>query len=45
MIMKNDPTYMKRLHQGIFNGIINSNANKASDAIPFDYFIDRHNLR
>mgnify|MGYP005784164155 FL=1 len=45
MIMKNDPTYMKRLHQGIFNGIINSNANEASDAIPFDYFIDRHNLR
>ncbi len=44
-IMKNDPTYMKRLHQGIFDGIINNDAKAAADAIPFDYFIDRHNLR
>ncbi len=35
--MKNDPTYMKRLHQGIFDGIFNNDAKAAADAIPFDY--------
>ena len=43
-MMRDDPKYMRELHQGIYDGIMRGDGYAAADAIPQDYYIERNHL-